>query len=78
MSSSDRGAPFEKRLRTLLPVRCSIDRVDRAPRELRLTFAGRRRKSVRREVSSEVMGLEIPIMAPEEERWDQTCPVFGS
>lgn len=46
-SWSNCDVPFEKRLRTLLPVRWSIDRVDRPPSEDSFAFVGRRRKSVR-------------------------------
>lgn len=67
-SACCRGAPFENRLRTLLPVRSSTERVDRPATEGRFASVGRRRKSVRVEKSSEAIGLDIPSTAPEEER----------
>lgn len=43
---SARACP-ENRLLTLLPVRCTIERVERPPMEERLACGGLRRKSVR-------------------------------
>lgn len=77
-TSSSVGRPPEKRLRTLSPVRWSMDLVERALMELRFAAEGRRRKSVRIEWSSETIGPEIPIIAPVEERWDLVLPVLGS
>ena len=52
--------------------------MDRPPVEARRELPGRKRKSVRYELSSEAIGLEIPSIAPDEERWDQCNPDFGS